>query len=112
MAIRKTRQHPAWAAGLFLALGAGLGTQPAFAAPAVYGPITQGDSVWSVVHKMGGGNIQQRMQALFKANPTAFVNGDQPLESRRGAQSRSRIGHAQCTGSSASAGQISAGICP
>ncbi len=76
MAIRKTRQHPAWAAGLFLALGAGLATQPAFAAPAAYGPITQGDTVWSVVHKMGGGNVQQRMQALFKANPTAFVNGD------------------------------------
>lgn len=76
MAIRKTQQRAAWVAGLILALGMGLGAQPAFAAPAVYGPITQGDTVWSVVQKMGGGNVQQRMQALFKANPTAFVNGD------------------------------------
>lgn len=76
MAIRKTQQRAAWVAGIILALGMGLGTQSTLAAPAVYGPITQGDSLWSVAHKMGGGNIQQRMQALFKANPTAFVNGD------------------------------------
>ena len=76
MAIRKTQQRAAWVAGIILALGMGLGTQSTLAAPAVYGPITQGDSLWSVAHKMGGVNIQQRMQALFKANPTAFVNGD------------------------------------
>lgn len=76
MPVRKTRQRAAWAAGLILALGMGLGAQSTLAAPAVYGPIAQGDSLWSVVRKTGGGNVQQRMQALFNANPTAFVNGD------------------------------------
>ncbi len=46
------------------------------AAEATYGPIKQGESLWSVARKTGGGNPQARMQALFERNPDAFVNGD------------------------------------
>jgi hypothetical protein len=45
-------------------------------AAATYGPITAGESLWSVARKTGAGNVQARMKALFESNPQAFVNGD------------------------------------
>lgn len=43
----------------------------------VYGPVRNGESLWTIARQLAnGGSVQQMMKDLHALNPSAFVNGD------------------------------------
>ena len=51
---------------------------PQAAAPATYGPVRRGETLWSIAKRVEvpGATHQQVMQSLFKENPEAFIGND------------------------------------